>query len=415
VALALENGLCKLDCVCRQIWLHAVVAAVLLLAMMHGGCARNADDDSVESRRLSAGLKDMASDSKVLATGGRGKLATGTSSSLVVTPDGTLWVWGHNHADLIKESIRIRIKVPRPADGVEGVVEVAASSTDATLLALADGSIAESGAILFVDPLGASRPLSPVSAMENVAAIAVSKAGGDFRMALRADGTVWTWGSNSRGQLGDGTTISRREPQMVQGLPRLVSIAAGITHSLALASDGTVWSWGSNFHGQLGDGSRMSRTSPAKIEGLDGVVQIDAGFSTSIALKDDRTVWAWGAVDGAGTADQCRTTPVKMAGLPPARCIRAGLHHFFVIADNGTLWAWGENRDGQLGLGVGRERSEPIRVPWFRNVSAVAAGAFHSIALLSDGTLWEWGELGHIPRFDFCYPYLWPHPVRLRP
>lgn len=382
---------------------------------MYGGCAHNAHYDRVRHQALSAGLRDMASDPSVLATGGQGKLAAGTDSSLVVTPDGTLWVWGYNHAGLVKGLITERgIGVPCPADGLEGVVEVDAVGTDATLAALADGSLAESGTMLFVDPPTAWRRLSPVLGMANAAAIRVSKTLGHFRMALRADGTVWTWGCNSEGQLGDGTTISRREPRVVWGLPCIVSIAAGGAHSLALASDGTVWAWGANDLGQLGDGSAITRSSPVQIEGLDGVIAIDAGSFTSMVLREDRSVWIWGAVDGVGRAEEYRTTPIKMIGLPPARCIRAGPQHFFVIANDGSLWAWGNNSDGQLGFGILAHRSQPIRLPWFSNVSAVAAGSFHSIALLSDGTLWEWGALGRVPRLDFNYPYLWPHRVRLR-
>ena len=124
----------------------------------------------------------------------------------------------------------------------------------------------------------------------------VAIAGGDSHsLALKSDGTVWAWGYNGCGQLGDGSTTNRLTPVQVSGLTGVVAIAGGGSHSLALKSDGTVWAWGCNDYGQLGDGTTTNRLTPVQVSGLTGVVAIAGGGAHSLALKSDGTVWAWGA------------------------------------------------------------------------------------------------------------------------
>src|SRR5581483_7545976 len=112
-------------------------------------------------------------------------------------------------------------------------------------------------------------------------------------VALRNDGTVWTWGGNSAYQLGDAGA-SRSMAAMVNGVTGVVAVAAGWRHTLALRSDGTVWAWGANDTGQLGDGTTTNRSSFAPVSGLSSVIAIAAGQSFSLALKSNGTVWAWG-------------------------------------------------------------------------------------------------------------------------
>ena len=132
-----------------------------------------------------------------------------------------------------------------------------------------------------------------VAGLGGVVAVA---AGPNFSLAAGADGgTVWAWGANGFGQLGDGTTTWRRTPVRVGGLAGVVAVAAGAAHSLALGADGTVWAWGGNYQGELGDGTTVDRAAPARVAGLAGVVGIAAGTSFSLALGADGTVWAWGS------------------------------------------------------------------------------------------------------------------------
>src|SRR5262249_26375217 len=133
---------------------------------------------------------------------------------------------------------------------------------------------------------GASLPLTDV--------VAVGM-GVNHTVALKSDGTVWTWGDNSQGQLGDnGQVAFRSTPAQVAGLSGIVSIAAGFNHTLALAGDGTVWTWGDNYGGQIGDGTTTDRPTPFHVPGLSGVTAIAAGGFHSVAVLGDGTVSTWG-------------------------------------------------------------------------------------------------------------------------
>jgi hypothetical protein len=120
-------------------------------------------------------------------------------------------------------------------------------------------------------------------------------AGLSHTVALAFDGKVWAWGSNSTGQLGDGTTINRDTPIQVLNLANVSSIAAGDNHTVALRDDGTVWAWGFNGNGQLGNGTTINRNTPVRVQNLANVVSITAGDNHTVALKYDGTVWAWGS------------------------------------------------------------------------------------------------------------------------
>ena len=127
-----------------------------------------------------------------------------------------------------------------------------------------------------------------------------ASAGDHHTLAIREDGTVWAWGRNSDGQLGDGSTTNRPLPVQVAGLSNVIQVAGGGAHSLALRNDGTVWAWGRNYDGQLGNGTvagdePLPVTVPVRVSGLSGVIQIAAGARHSMALKGDGTVWTWGA------------------------------------------------------------------------------------------------------------------------
>lgn len=152
-------------------------------------------------------------------------------------------------------------------------------------------------------------------------AVALSSSEG-HTLVLRADGTVWAWGDNMSGQLGDGTKNNRATPMQVPGLPEVAAVAAGQGHVLALTQEGRVWTWGSNYFGELGDGTRTLRFSPAPIPELEKVVSISAGHYHSQAVRKDGTVWGWGhnafGSVGDGTVSQApRLTPARV--LLPCR------------------------------------------------------------------------------------------------
>jgi alpha-tubulin suppressor-like RCC1 family protein len=217
-------------------------------------------------------------------------------------------------------------------------------------------------------------------------------AGGGHALALADDGTVWAWGFNDQGQLGDGTLQYSTAPVQVQGLPEIKAISAGYTSSMALGRDGTVWTWGSNQSGELGDGTATSHPRPSKISTLDQINAIAMGAGTAMALRTDGTVWLWGLNhDGAIHASHANVlTPVQMSGVDGVAGIGLGQSCLFVFTYDCALWGWGRNTFGQLGNGTTAPQSKPLRA----NLSACLTGlavSNHAVALSSTGELWTWG------------------------
>ena len=244
--------------------------------------------------------------------------------------------------------------------------------------------------------------------------------------------SVAAWGYNSSGQLGNGTTDDSNKPVPVSVLDEsdIKALAAGYAHSLALKRDGTVWAWGWNESGQLGQGTTTDRPAtfesrPVQVKDkndptgfLTGVQAIDAGVAHSMALKNDGTVVAWGdnfyGQLGDGTDDSSteewvsHPDPVQVKDLDGeddlltgVEAIAAGTAHNLALLQDGTVAAWGDNEFGELGEGSNIKFSNtPLEVIKLRGAEAIAGGATHSLALLQDGTVKAWGsnftgELGY--------------------
>ena len=222
---------------------------------------------------------------------------------------------------------------------------------------------------------------------------------------------VSAWGNNFFGQLGNETyDASSNTPVEVSNLDgaEVKALAGGQGHSLALRSDGTVWAWGLNQDGRLGDGTNTDSSTPVQVKDpneptgyLSGVTAIAAGGSHNLALKDDGTVWAWGSNTGGqeqkisgqlgNDTYASSNTPVKVSDLGGVEAISAGGSYSLALKDDGTVWAWGNNEFGQLGDGTNTDSSTPVQVSDLDGVKGIAAGGAHSLALKDDGTAWAWG------------------------
>ena len=203
--------------------------------------------------------------------------------------------------------------------------------------------------------------------MSGVRAVA---AGGLHSLALMQNGTVKAWGRNFEGQLGIGSTSERHVPASVLDLTNIVAIAAGNTFSLALRSDGTVWAWGQDNFGQLGDNGSTDRVFPVQVKAtadtfLTGIVGIAAGEAHALALEGDGTVVAWGFGDygqlGNGTNARVNL-PVAVSGLSGVGQIAAGRGHSVALLRDGTVRTWGLNSSGQLGNDTTTWSSVPVQV-----------------------------------------------------
>lgn len=212
-------------------------------------------------------------------------------------------------------------------------------------------------------------------------------------VAIRSDGTLWTWGNNSNGQLGDASTTHRYIPAQVGTVTSWTDVAAGSGHSLALRADGSLWAWGLNGNGQLGDGSTTQRAVPTQVGGGSTWTAISAGSSHSAAVRSDGTLWVWGSNGngqlGDGTTTQ--STIIKQVGTAANwRSVSCGNSFTLAVNTSNELWAWGNNSNGQLGLGNTTQRLSPVMVG--TNWSVVSAGSnSHSAGLRTDGRLFAWG------------------------
>ena len=183
----------------------------------------------------------------------------------------------------------------------------------------------------------------------------VAVASGSYHViARRTDGSIWVWGGNYEGQLGDGTVDNKNTPQKILSNDNWVSMAGG-NHSLAVRSDGTIWSWGENGNGQLGDGTLVNKNVPRQLSAGNSWTSLSAGTSHSIGIKSDGSLWAWGLNSdgqlGLGNTTSPITGALQVGADRNWAIISAGGSHSIGIKSDGSLWAWGLNSDGQLGLG----------------------------------------------------------------
>jgi alpha-tubulin suppressor-like RCC1 family protein len=247
---------------------------------------------------------------------------------------------------------------------------------------------------------------TPTAATGMSSALAVA-AGNAKTLALLSDGTVWACGGYAgTPALGNGTTNASTVAVQVSGLSNVTGIATAPYfgfHSLAILGDGSVWAWGPNSAGQIGDGTKVNRNVPVKVSSLTGVKAVAASMNGSLALANDGTVWSWGQIAGGAnnaSAPVTQATPGQVAGLTNVVAIAAGDTHYLALKSDGTVWAWGldfmtGNRNGQLGNGTVVNSNTPTQVPALSGVTHIGAGGYHSLARKSDGSVWAWGWNAH--------------------
>ncbi|GGA45532.1 S-layer homology domain-containing protein [Paenibacillus physcomitrellae] len=324
------------------------------------------------------------------------QLKAGYYHSVSLISSGTVYTWGQDsYGQLGNNSTVSGIASPVMVKKLTGIVDVD-SGVRSSMALKQDGTVwmwggNMNGQLGIGSTANSSVPVQ-VPGLRSISAI--SGGVGYHSMALTSDGTVWTWGKNDSGELGDGTQIQRDTPVQVAGLTDVKAIAAGGYFSLALKNDGTVWAWGVNENGELGDGSGQDQYTPVQVSGLSGVQSIAAGGSFALALKEDGTVWTWGenkyAQLGDGTRTN-RTTPVQASNLEHITAIAGGGYHSLALDDNGNVWGWGDNSQGQLGQGNKTLTTRPLQVAGITGVKLIAAGGFHSLAMRKDGVVWGWG------------------------
>ena len=239
----------------------------------------------------------------------------------------------------------------------------------------------------------------PVPGLSNIVSLASAP---DHALALKADGTVWAWGINSLGQLGTGSITEKvLKPVPLSALTNIQSIAVGAKNGAAAGIDGRVWTWGDNSLGQLGDGTTISHSLPKPLTTINGVRSVATNGTSTYAVKLDGTVWSWGSnrygLLGAGTADESSLVPVRVVGLDNIQSVSTEDFHAVALRSDGTVWSWGNGSVGQLGNNARNDSSTPVQAIGLGSVSTVLAGSGTSVALKGDGTVWQWGADQLVP------------------
>ena len=191
-----------------------------------------------------------------------------------------------------------------------------------------------------------------------------------------------------------GQTTSAGTITLVPSVPSGASLAAGSYHTVTIKTDSTLWAWGLNDYGQLGDGTNENKNSPIQIGAETNWASVAAGEAHTVAVKTDGTLWAWGYNDygqlGDGT-NSSKNSPVQIGAETNWASVAAGEGHTVAVKTDGTLWAWGLNDYGQLGDQTNKNKNNPIQIGTDTNWASVAAGRYHSVAVKTDDTLWTWG------------------------
>lgn len=306
-------------------------------------------------------------------------LDAGTYKSMLVRGDGSLWATGSNiNGELgIGGTVNRKVYV-RIFDGVAGV----SGNAHVTLILRADGSLYGCGANtdsrVWWDAFPREIIDKPRHLMSGVRDVAV---GAGHYVVLKNDGTVWTWGENTYGALGDGTSDNRLLPGLV--MSGAVDIEASGYNTFVRKADNTLWGWGWNTAGQLGIGTTESQVSPVKM--FHQVIDFDCDWNHTAAITADGTLWAWGGNSSGELGDgtyQDRLAPIEiMRGVTR---VQTGAAQTGALGTDGSLWLWGKNTP------------HPTSVPesYMTGVAAFSLSD-HAMVLKTDGTLWSWGANAH--------------------
>lgn len=325
-------------------------------------------------------------------------IAAGDFHTIALKSDGTLWSWGNNWKGQLGDGTITGRYAPAQIGTTTNWSAVAAGylytialKSDGTLWAWGDNSHGQLG----IGSIDADAHSTPVQIGIDTNWKAVTT-GGYHAIALKNDGTLWAWGNNYSGQLGNGLTTSIKTPVQIGADTNWAAVEAGFSYTIALKNDGTLWAWGDNGRGQLCDGSIIERHAPIQV-GFDTTwTTMAAEERHTIAMKNDGTLWACGDNQngqlGIGSTDHnVHSTPIQIGTDTTWTTVAAGASHSIAQKTDGTMWAWGDNWGGQLGDDTITERHAPVKIGANTSWTTVAARDSHTFALKNDGTLWAWG------------------------
>jgi alpha-tubulin suppressor-like RCC1 family protein len=322
------------------------------------------------------------------------QVSAGGDHSLGVRTNGTAWAWGLGCCGRLGDGTGTnRLSPVSVIGGFTDWCQVSAG-IDHSLGVRINGTAwawgrSQIGEIGDDGPAGALQVRnSPVSVVGGFTDWCQVSAGGNFSLGVRTNGTVWSWGNGTNGILGNNLTISRSSPvSVVGGFTDWCQVSAGSQHSLAVRTNGTVWGWGCNRFGRLGDNTVTNKSSPVSVVGgFTDWCQVSAGVCHSLGIRTNGTAWSWGYNNCGQLGDNStidRSSPVSVVGGFTDWCqISGGQLHSIGLRNNGTAWSWGWGANSQLGTNSTIDRSSPVSVvggftDWFK----VSAGSLHNHAI----------------------------------
>jgi alpha-tubulin suppressor-like RCC1 family protein len=332
-------------------------------------------------------------------TYGPGRVSAFDTGNLVYA-GAELWTWGVNSSGDLGDNTVIDKSSPvqigalvdwsQLSVGNDHMVSV---KTDGTLWAWGSNSL---GALGQNNVVNLSSPVQ-VGALTNWSQVS---AGRQHTASIKTDGTLWNWGRNNFGQLGQNNTLNRSSPVQVGALTNWAQVSAGkYANAAAVKTDGTLWAWGYNGVGQLGQNNVISRSSPVQIGALTNWYSASFGGLHMASIKTDGTLWIWGGGANGKLGDNAvvnRSSPVQIGVLTNWAKVSAGKYCTASIKNDSTLWAWGANSSGQLGQGNIIDRSSPVQVGALTNWAQVEVGGPGgndcTLTRKTDGTLWGFGR-----------------------
>jgi alpha-tubulin suppressor-like RCC1 family protein len=373
------------------------------------------------------------------------QIGAGDSFSMALKSDGTVWAWGYNGSGQLGRNNLTNSSVPVQVLNLTDIVSIAVGRSHAHAIK-DDGTVygwGFNGEGCVGDDTLTNRKL-PVQVFGMPPVVSISSWMHSTNLALCRDGTVWGWGQNADGEIGDGTVTRRKLPIQVTTLTDVTALAVGrnsmaVTRAgdvyawsrfgagflgfpstvaryltptlvpsfrnartvfpgatIAQLNDGSLLGWGANDYGQVGDGTNTVRKLPTRVKLFQGSPMVETARDHVVALKSDGTVWSWGLNDygqfGAGATGGSSYVPTQAVGVTGAVKVAAGDHHTLALLADGTLRAWGRNTYGTLGDGTNVDRNSAIVLPSLANVVAIAAGDDHSVALTDQGYVYTWGR-----------------------
>ncbi len=282
-------------------------------------------------------------------------LAVGAFHTIAIKSDGSLWAWGDNSSGQLGDGTTASKQVP---------TRIGNSNDWKKVFVYSDGS---------------------------------NKA--IYRcFAIKNDGSLWAWGNNSSGQLGDGTGINKFTPTRIGTSNDWETIAIGYFSTIGLKSDGSLWVWGWNAFGTFGDPSFNSSYVPVRMGTDTNWESVTSGFDHVSAIKTDGSLWVWGrgykgslGLNWPVFTTATQFTPARVGNSNDWKIVSADNSNTFAVKDDGSLWAWGNNESGQLGDGTKIDRQIPTRIGNDSDWESINGASGSPTALKSDGSLWAWG------------------------